>query len=274
MERNCKNCRSLVYAGKSYCADCGAKWIEKRITMRNVGADVADMYLGIDTKFGRNFIDLFTKPHHVINGYIKGARMNYVDAIRYVFIAIFMSGIYMFVVKTFNIDITAGLANNDEFYRSLGYTEERIAETNVMNGKVFDFVTKYQGLIIFMTLPILAFIGRITFWKNKKYNFTEHLVFHMYTYSHFVIVTTPISILLSFINVDILMAWSMMAYPMLFIYNTYCYKKCMYLNWQEAILKALIAILISVALAITSFLAGIIITIIVVVIYKKYVNPA
>ncbi|GAL00879.1 hypothetical protein JCM19314_105 [Nonlabens ulvanivorans] len=48
MERNCKNCRSLVYAGKSYCADCGAKWIEKRITMRNVGADVADMYLGID----------------------------------------------------------------------------------------------------------------------------------------------------------------------------------------------------------------------------------
>lgn len=48
----------------------------------------------------------------------------------------------------------------------------------------------------------------------------------------------------------------------------------MYLNWQEAILKAFIAIMISVALAIITFLAGIIITIIVVVIYKKYINPA
>ncbi|MGJ8685226.1 MAG: DUF3667 domain-containing protein [Nonlabens sp.] len=258
MERNCKNCGSLVYAGKAYCADCGAKWIEKRITMRNVGADFADMYLGIDTKFGRIFIDLFKRPQHVINGYIKGARMNYVDAIRYVFIAIFMSGMYMFVIKTFDIDITGGMMNNDELYKSLGYSAERIAETNAQNEMVLDFVSKYQGLIVFVTLPILALIGRITFLRNKRYNYTEHLVFHMYTYSHYVIASTPITIILSFISIDALLAWSLSSYLLIFTFNTYCYKKCLDLNWQEAILKALIAILVAIAMAIGIFFLGII----------------
>jgi RNA polymerase subunit RPABC4/transcription elongation factor Spt4 len=99
MERQCKNCNELIYAGKSHCSNCGCKWIEKRITMKQVAHDFGDMYVGIDTKFVRTFMDLFIKPEAVILGYMNGRRVNYMDAIRYLLLALFVTGIYTFVLK-------------------------------------------------------------------------------------------------------------------------------------------------------------------------------
>jgi len=102
MERICKNCGSLVYEHKKYCADCGAKWIENRITMRSVFSDFTDMYIGLDTRFVRTFLDLFKRPEAVIRGFINGRRMGYVDAIRYLFISLFFSGIFIFLLNTYS----------------------------------------------------------------------------------------------------------------------------------------------------------------------------
>ncbi len=88
-DRHCKNCNSLIYAGKTYCSDCGAKWIENQITMRNVANDFSDMYLGWDNKFLITFLDLFRSPGQVINGYINGHRGKYLEAVRYILLSCF-----------------------------------------------------------------------------------------------------------------------------------------------------------------------------------------
>lgn len=67
--------------------------------MKQVAHDFGDMYVGIDTKFVRTFMDLFRKPEAVILGYMNGRRVNYMDAVRYLLLALFVTGIYTFVLK-------------------------------------------------------------------------------------------------------------------------------------------------------------------------------
>ena len=105
MERSCKNCDELIYAGKSHCSNCGAKKIDKRITIKNVAADFSDMYLGFDNKFLVTMRDLLLRPEKVINGYIDGVRMRYVDALRFLLFSLFISGIYVFILKQIGGDV-------------------------------------------------------------------------------------------------------------------------------------------------------------------------
>ncbi|WP_298951515.1 DUF3667 domain-containing protein [uncultured Nonlabens sp.] len=125
MERNCKNSTDLIYAEKSYCSGCGAKWIENRITMKQVGNDFVDMYIGIDTKFVRTFLDLFRNPETVILGYINGRRVNYMDAVRYMLLVLFLTGIYTFVLKNIGA-FNQILASQREVYSQINYSGEQM----------------------------------------------------------------------------------------------------------------------------------------------------
>jgi hypothetical protein len=68
--------------------------------MRQVGVDFTDIYLGLDTKFVHLFVDLFRKPSDVITGYINGRRRYYMDAIRYLLLALFLTGKYIFIIHS------------------------------------------------------------------------------------------------------------------------------------------------------------------------------
>lgn len=268
MERICKNCDQLLYAHKTYCSNCGAKWIEKRITMRNVAGDFADLYLGFDTRFMRTFLDLFKKPEAVINGYITGRRMAYIDAVRYLLIALFISGIYMLAIKSANIDLS-GMIDGMQSITPQNQTAQKTEEVKAMQLKMMDYISNYQGIILFATIPFLAIMGRITFWGKRYYNFTEQCVFYMYTYSHSMIVTTPISIALIYLSPKVLISYSLLNFPLMFIYNAYVYKRCFKLDIQQTILRTLVALLVVVVGLIVLMIIGILIGVLVAVIYKK-----
>ncbi|MDP5100938.1 MAG: DUF3667 domain-containing protein [Nonlabens sp.] len=280
MERICKNCDQLLYAHKTYCSSCGAKWIEKRITMRNVANDFTDLYLGFDTRFMRTFIDLFRKPEAVINGYITGRRMAYIDAVRYLLVALFISGLYVFVLKKANIDLTqlaASMQPEPELLVPTDLTDEAAVktaqQTAAMNKNIQEFAgslaTDYQAVILFITIPFLAFLGRITFWGKRFYNFTEQCVFYMYTYSHIMILTTPVSIALALLSPKALMTYSFVSFPLMLVYNAYVYKRCFKLDIQQTILRTLVALLVVVIGIIVLMIIGILIGVLVAVIYKK-----
>jgi len=273
MERYCKNCGSLVYAGKSYCSNCGAKWIEKRITMRNVGADFADMYIGLDTKFVRTFIDLFKKPEEVITGYITGRRMNYVDALRYLLVSLFVSGLVFFIMKQLDIDIMQ-IMDLDSMYKNMGYSPEEIVQQIEIQKKAQEFQSKYLSFIIFASIPILALIGMITFWGKKYFNFTEQIVFYMYTYSHITITSSIVSISLLFIDPSYFTYWAAINYILMPLYIAYCYKRCFNLNWQEAILKMFIALFVTIAITILITVIVIAVAVVGALIYKKIIDPS
>jgi len=267
MERKCKNCGHMLYAGHSHCASCGAKWIENRITMRQVGMDFTDMYIGLDTKFAHTFLDLFRRPGKVINGYINGRRMYYMDAVRYLLLALFVTGIYVFVIRNsgafeqYLTEIQAemtrmGMANANE-------------QSLVFQNKLQDILFDYQGLMLLLTIPLFALAGRITFWKKTYFNYTEQIVFYMYAYGHMVIVTTPISILLLFVSPEIFTYWSFVGYIFLFLHSAYSYKECFGLDISTTILKSLIGIIVFSILMVISMIGIIILGVICALVAEK-----
>lgn len=255
MDRHCKNCSSQIYANKRFCADCGAKWIDNRITIKQVAADFSDNYIGFDTKFIRTFIDLFRKPEAVIKGYINGRRVNYMDAVRYLLLAIFVTGIYTFVLKQTGVldEIIHSQAEaTREAYRSMGMTENQVIESTAQAQKFSQQVFEFQGFFLLFTIPLLAFAARLTFWGKRYFNFTEQIVFYMYTFSHMVIATTPITILLVFVAPDYFMYIGFVTFPLLYIYNAYCYKKCFNLSTAALFTKTLISILVIIGVFVAS----------------------
>lgn len=271
MERHCKNCNELIYAGKTHCASCGCKWIENRITMKQVAHDFGDMYIGIDTKFVRTYIDLFKKPEAVILGYMNGRRVNYMDAVRYLLLALFVTGIYTFVLKQTGVMdvITKGQeAATIEAYRNMGMPEEQALESEVRTQGFTKQAFEFQGFLLLLTIPFLALVARVTFWGKKYFNFTEQMVFYMYTYGHSVIVTTPFTILIILIFPSTVLYLGFVSFPLMYLYNMYCYKKCFKLDLQTTILKTLISFFVILALFTAIIIIGFIIGIIVSILLK------
>jgi hypothetical protein len=274
MERHCKNCNELIYAGKTHCASCGCKWIENRITMKQVAHDFGDMYIGIDTKFVRTYIDLFKKPEAVILGYMNGRRVNYMDAVRYLLLALFVTGIYTFVLKQTGVMdvITKGQeAATIEAYRNMGMPEEQALESEVRAQGFTKQAFEFQGFLLLLTIPFLALVARVTFWGKKYFNFTEQMVFYMYTYGHSVIVTTPFTILIILIFPSTVLYLGFVSFPLMYLYNMYCYKKCFKLDLQTTILKTLISFFVILGLFTAIIIIGFIIGIIVSILLKATV---
>ncbi|MEE2802698.1 MAG: DUF3667 domain-containing protein [Bacteroidota bacterium] len=245
MERVCKNCNHIFYEKHNYCSNCGSKWIENRITMRNVAADFGDMYLGIDTKFVRTFLDMFTKPRDVINGYIKGRRMNYVDAIRYLFISLFFTGITVFVMKHTEIEF---LNTSDliDMYKRMGIPEkDAITQANAFSQST-EFTQNYMSIIVLLSIPIYALWGRITFWGKKKYNYTEQLVIQMYSYSQYAIATTPIAIAILVLAPDYYGVYTIFTLLTLFLYNVYVYQQLFKLDLAQTVMRSLLFFVVAI----------------------------
>jgi hypothetical protein len=93
----------MIYAEQNFCSLCGVKWLENRISMKQVTHDFSDMYIGIDTKFIRTFLDLFKRPEAVITSYMNGRRVNYMDAIRYLLVALYITGLQAFFLKNTSV---------------------------------------------------------------------------------------------------------------------------------------------------------------------------
>ncbi|WP_255535075.1 DUF3667 domain-containing protein [Cellulophaga sp. E16_2] len=72
----CKNCTLTLEENHNFCADCGAKVVRNRLTIKNLFGDFAQRYLNIDNTFIRTFGKLFVAPEIVILGYINGVRKN------------------------------------------------------------------------------------------------------------------------------------------------------------------------------------------------------
>ncbi len=259
MERHCKNCNQMLYAGHLHCSSCGAKWLEKRITMRQVTSDFGDMYLGLDTKFARTFIHLFTRPSDVINGYINGRRMFYVDAIRYMLLALLVSGIYTFLLRQTGF-FEDYMMEVNRWTPAASDTQSQ-QEISDLQYKITNYFFDFQSFFYFLIIPFLALAARITFWGTNYYNFTEHVVFYLYTFAHITIASTPITILTMMVSTDLYSIWSVSMLPVMFLYNAYCYKVCFKLSLGRIVLKSAIAAFVLIATAITIVIMGILISI-------------
>ena len=223
----CKNCYHEIKDEINYCESCGAKVIRNRINLRNLWHDFTEQFLNYDNKLLKTFIHLFTKPGAVIGSYISGTRKRYVNVLSYFAIAVSISGIQIFILKKFYPELLD--------FSAVSATQEAAAQ----NLAVWENLTEYQTLSMFLYIPIYALIAKIVFWGNKKYNFTELFVVFMYVLSQLSLIGVFAFIISAAFSLPIGMLGFIML-PLQVIYSAYCLKQIYELDLFQIIIKTVI----------------------------------
>lgn len=230
---NCKNCKTELHLTTRYCNKCGGKVIRNRLTLKNLFTSFSEQFFNYDNKFLQTFITLFKKPEDVIGGYIGGIRKKYVNVISYFAIAITISGLQIYVMQKFPIDM-GGYLNPDP---NLAKIQQE------MNESIFKTVSEYQSLIMMLYMPFYALLARLIFYKNKLLNYTETLVLFMYAQAQtsiviglITIIIIPIGVSMTFLGLAII--------PIQILYFAFCLKRVYNLNMSQIILKTLIFLII------------------------------
>lgn len=192
---NCKSCDTVLNTESSFCFKCGGRIVKHRITVKSLFVEFFERYLSFDSKFFTTFKTMFLAPENVINGYISGSRNKYIDPFSYLFLAITLSGLSYFLIKSgwFGLDI-----NKLTEIQSTMQNANQDIKMLEMQKKINSFIFDYQNLVILLSIPLLAFISKLTLWKNKHFNFAEHIVVLSYSYSHTLISLFPIGFVFLF----------------------------------------------------------------------------
>lgn len=226
----CKNCKLVLAKNQNYCNKCGAKVIRNRLTMRNLWDDFANHFLNYDNTFLKTFIKLFTKPEEVINSYIHGTRKKYINVISYFTIAITLSGLSMFVIQKFGLDLQS----------MIKYPEGPSGDMQrEFNNNLFSFISDYQALVMMLYIPIYALFAKVVFWNKKTFNYTELLVIFLYLQSQVSIVMA----LVSFICVPIgipFEIFGVILVPVQILYFAFGLKQAYNMSVTGIIIKTLI----------------------------------
>ena len=222
----CKNCQNELYSPYLFCSNCGAKHIQKRLTLKNFSLQVTETFLNVDNTLFKTFIHMFTKPEQVVDGFISGIRKRYLNPFNYMAVAITLSGLQLFIIKKFR----------PNFYTSFNVGDQN---TEIFRQSVDTFLD-YQAIFSFLTIPFMAVISLIVFFNYRKYNFTEQAVIYMYSY-------TQISIVLSFFIISILPFYAsaplwvnLVTYISLIGYHAYVLKRVFTLSYKQIFLKTLL----------------------------------
>ncbi|PVW16398.1 DUF3667 domain-containing protein [Marixanthomonas spongiae] len=225
----CKNCRQTLALATNYCNECGAKVITTRLTLRYLLTEMYRSFFSIDSnKPLRTFIDLFTKPEAVIDGYINGVRKKYIHAFGYFTIAVTFSSAFYFIFLKFFPETLDGMLmfqHNDATQMELGRT-------------IFRGVFEYQTFMFFALVPVLALLSWIVFLNKKKYNYAEHLIINLYCYSQASIISIAL-FFLTFWHQTLFGLLSMVSLLIQIGYFAYALKRIFNLSAGQLFLKTL-----------------------------------
>lgn len=233
---NCKNCKLQIASDIKFCNDCGAKVVQKRITVYSLFTDAFQNVFGWDNKFFITVKTLIKAPDQIFLEYIDGTRKKYMNPIAFLLIGV---GISIFLFNLFtddflNISRDMSIRQLDFMaenlkgpFESAEYRKEQLAQSL----KIQTYLLKYFNLFTFLSLPMYTFMAFLVY--RKPYNYGEHLVINTYIQG------------LGFLLTSIFFALSILINPLfyyltifgLFTYYTYAYGKLYQLNIPESLLK-------------------------------------
>ncbi|WP_299148362.1 DUF3667 domain-containing protein [uncultured Dokdonia sp.] len=245
ISESCKNCGTPLDLDQRFCSHCGAKRMHNRLNTRNLLEDFTERFLNIENVFLKTFIDLFTKPEDVINGYIGGLRKRYMSAFSYFAVALTIGSIYIFLFRNWFLDTENGLFNG--FFTGL----EAGAQSNGGDGvmELVNFIFDYNSFISFLYIPFFAVISKIVFWNYKEVNFIEHIVIYLYAYSQTQIITNVLFILAGWSAAGQIIV-SLFVSTLPFFYTAYVLYRVFNLSVKSLVLKTGIFLLIIVPFSI------------------------
>lgn len=261
----CKNCNTELSDKNNFCHECGAKVIHNRLTLKNISSDFSEQFLNYDNTFLKTFFHLFTKPDEVINGYINGTRKKYINVIQYLAISLTLLGLQLFILNKFFPEFfNSAFMGFNEGYLDM-YSEENRPKIEKFMTSYTAFINEYQSLVYVIGIPLTALVTRLTFLKEKLYNFTEHIVLNTYITAQYVIFSffTYLLFALLNLNINVLVTLSVILY--IFYYGFVFYK-----THKLSIATIVLRFMLSIAIICTIFLLIFILVIVLAIIYFKF----
>ena len=224
----CKNCSGKLEENAGYCSYCGARVLDDKITLKFIISEVLDKVVNIDNRFLKTFLHLFSKPHLVIEDYIRGVRKRYFNPFNYLLISLTLAGITVLLTKEFTLNMIAGSSDVTTNPEGAAFSIE-----------IMNFILDYQSFVTIVSIPFYAFVSWIVFLNREKFNYLEHNIIYIYTSAHLSI----INFILVGISYLMEMLWYMeisIGFAFLFvIYNSYVLIRLFKLNFLQFIVKTL-----------------------------------
>ncbi len=213
---NCKNCNSTLRTDYSYCPNCGAKVVRKRITNKSLIYDFLERYFNLDNTFFKTISHMIIKPQEVCGGYIAGLRKKYLNPVSMLAIALTASGFTIFLMKK------VGWEDIDFSKISYAQTSTGGAGTE----KIMSATMEYSSLIYFLYIPIIAIASYLSFNK-KEYNLAEHIVSSIYALTSFSIISTVYASILLFFSPQFYIDTALIYVVLMILF-------CLYVSYKNA----------------------------------------
>lgn len=226
---SCKNCQKPLLIEDKFCSDCGAQVVTQKLTVKKVIHEFSERYLSLDNKFITTFKTMFTHPEWVVNGYLDGLRMRYVNPISYLIIAVTLSSINVYLMRN-------GYFGEIDYASMSGNQKTPFDMKDYMNS-VYD----YNSILVFSILPLLALVSKIVFFNYKQFNYAEHNLIYFYTYSQTSILTILFIPFVLIFNVEYVY-YTLLSIIIMFGYHFFALKRIFQLSLKKIILKTLLFI--------------------------------
>ena len=226
---SCKNCTAQLSENDNYCANCGAKQITNRLTIKNLTEEAISRFFNVDNLFFKTFISLLKNPDDVILSFINGVRKKYLNALSYFALSVTVSGLVLFFGKNFFPELLENPFSN--------------------SGVSTNSIMEYQSIMAFLWIPFYALISKTIFYKNKQLNYTEHIIIYLYTIAQISIFSLPFHIALLFAGINYIYI-SYITIVFMIAYNAYVLKRIFELSVGKIIWKSIQFILLLLALMI------------------------
>lgn len=223
-EKSCLNCNAVIHG--RFCHICGQENVEPREKFRHMLAHFIFDLFHFDGKFFSTMKALLVKPGFLSAEHLKGRRADYLHPIRlYIFTSAFFF-LFYFSVNSNNSDIKVQvkkpskdttyneLVNFDKSYSGVreydsiqaalpkkekdGFIMAKITRQNLIlkdkypNGKdlwikLLDVFTHQFPKMLFVSLPIFAFVLFLLYARRGQYFYSDHIVYTLHLYSTFFI---------------------------------------------------------------------------------------
>lgn len=150
----CLNCQQENQASYKFCPSCGQKSSVHRINTSFLFHEVVHAFTHADSGIFYLVKELAMKPGEVIKEYVAGARKKYYNPFNFFLITVAISAFLSAYFHLFDININSP-------------------------NPVSAMTTRMVNWIFIASVPIQSFFTWL-FFRKKKYNFAENIIFHCF----------------------------------------------------------------------------------------------
>jgi hypothetical protein len=152
----CLNCGTRLAGGQKFCGTCGQRAdIHARLTMHDIGHDLAHAITHADHSIFSLIRALVTRPGYVARDYTEGKRKRHF-------------GPFAFLLITVGLASAVIILSGVQWFQPFGH------------GKAGELLQRHVNLVILLQTPLLALCCAIFFRRHER-SFAEHLVLAAYT---------------------------------------------------------------------------------------------